>query len=163
MDFPYLISGSPGLGFNPNDVAQLMQNLNATAANSTSVGSNNSTTRKGSSGYNYLHRYERDDSDDESEDDDDDGGGLLFLYTNLLYVFYKSRKTFFFYNILGDAKMNALKALAAVAFITCFFSLGSFIFSFFETWSFVDGFYFCFITMTTIGFGDMVPCKFFFI
>ena len=101
-----------------------------------------------------------DDSDDECEDDDDDGGGLLFLYTNLLYAFYKSRKTSFFYNILGDAKMNALKALAAVAFITCCFSLGSFIFSFFETWSFVDGFYFCFITMTTIGFGDIVPGNF---
>ena len=49
-----------------------MQNLNATAAKSTSVGTNNSTNRKASSGYNYSHRYDRDDSDDESEDDDDE-------------------------------------------------------------------------------------------
>ena len=62
--------------------------------------------------------------------------------------------------ILGDARINAMKALAAVAFISCFWSLGSCMLrSIKEPWSFLDGFYFCFITMTTIGFGDMVPSK----
>ena len=59
---------------------------------------------------------------------------------------------------LGDARLNALKALAAVVFISCFFALGSTMLrSIKEKWSFLDGFYFCFITMTTIGFGDIVP------
>lgn len=35
--------------------------------------------------------------------------------------------------------------------------LGAAVFEAWEEWSFFDGFYFSFITMTTIGFGDLVP------
>ena len=49
-----------------------MQNLNATAAKSTSIGTNNSTNRKDSSGFNYSQRYDRDDSDDDDTEDDDE-------------------------------------------------------------------------------------------
>jgi hypothetical protein len=35
--------------------------------------------------------------------------------------------------------------------------MGAAIFSFTENWSILDGAYFCFITFTTIGFGDFVP------
>ena len=41
--------------------------------------------------------------------------------------------------------------------IPLYLTLGAILFSIWENWSFLDSFYFCFITVTTIGFGDFVP------
>jgi len=76
-------------------------------------------------------REEGQELDEEEEEDDDDDDEL--------------------------GSSTALTAALGTCFLFFFFSIGSAIFVFWEDWSFLQSFYFCFITMTTIGFGDVVP------
>jgi len=52
---------------------------------------------------------------------------------------------------------NILTFVGTVATLGAFFALGALLLTCFEEWSFFDAFYFCFITSTTIGFGDLTP------
>ncbi|KAK7076983.1 hypothetical protein SK128_001990 [Halocaridina rubra] len=47
--------------------------------------------------------------------------------------------------------------LSTVSILVGFISLGGVIFMTLEEWTFMESFYFCFISTTTIGFGDLVP------
>ncbi|XP_035781264.1 TWiK family of potassium channels protein 7-like isoform X2 [Anopheles albimanus] len=53
-----------------------------------------------------------------------------------------------------------LYAVGSVGFLLIYLAAGTGLLLLWEEdWSFFDGYYFCFITMTTIGFGDLVPSK----
>ena len=57
----------------------------------------------------------------------------------------------------GLPPIERVPALPVICFLCFYLCLGAVIFSEWEGWSFTEGFYFTFITLTTIGFGDFVP------
>jgi len=57
------------------------------------------------------------------------------------------------------APTGAVQVPTSVCFLlmTSYIMLGTFLFAYWEGWDIVTGTYFCFITLSTIGFGDVVP------
>ena len=54
---------------------------------------------------------------------------------------------------------NMRTAGGALLLLFLFLSFGAYFISYYENITFFNAFYFCFVTMTTIGFGDIVPGK----
>jgi hypothetical protein len=57
----------------------------------------------------------------------------------------------------GGPAIQRVPPLPVICFLLLYLTLGALIFSKWEGWSVPEGFYFCFITLTTIGLGDFVP------
>ena len=60
----------------------------------------------------------------------------------------------------GPPPIERVPPLPVLCFLLIYLTLGAVIFKMWsgqERWSFLEGFYFCFITLTTIGLGDYVP------
>ena len=59
----------------------------------------------------------------------------------------------------GEEPALQVPILLIFLILLCYISLGTVIFSVWEDWSVIDGAYFCFVTLSTIGFGDLVPLR----
>lgn len=59
----------------------------------------------------------------------------------------------------GRVRIKPVPIWLCVFLVVSYILAGAFLFSEWEQWSFLDSAYFCFITLTTIGFGDLVPAK----
>lgn len=63
-------------------------------------------------------------------------------------------------NTLDDQPCETQVPIVVIlSILMLYIFLGTLIFSVWENWSFIDGAYFCFVTISTIGFADLVPRK----
>jgi hypothetical protein len=60
---------------------------------------------------------------------------------------------------LSDAENTQVPFTVIFLIMFTYLTIGTVIFTIWENWTIVDGAYFCFITLSTIGFGDLVPQK----
>ena len=51
----------------------------------------------------------------------------------------------------------AVPIVVTLCVMTIYIFLGAIVYSYWEGWPLPDSAYFCFVTLTTLGFGDMVP------
>lgn len=58
-----------------------------------------------------------------------------------------------------DYRKTTIPISVTLSLLSSYLILGAVLFSEWENWKFLDGAYFCFVTLATIGLGDLVPGK----
>ncbi|KAL1502466.1 hypothetical protein ABEB36_007603 [Hypothenemus hampei] len=64
-----------------------------------------------------------------------------------------------YYGAGGREKPKPVPIWLCVLLVISYILAGAYLFKEWESWEYLDAAYFCFITLTTIGFGDLVPAK----
>ncbi|XP_030755241.1 uncharacterized protein LOC115881747 isoform X2 [Sitophilus oryzae] len=64
-----------------------------------------------------------------------------------------------YYEPVGREKSKPVPIWLCVLLVISYILAGAYLFKSWEGWDYLDAAYFCFITLTTIGFGDLVPAK----
>lgn len=72
-------------------------------------------------------------------------------------VVIKRAKTYLGFRDNEATEMNLMLATGLLSSIII--TMGAAMFSKYEGWSYMDSFYYCFVTLTTIGFGDYVALQ----
>ncbi|UJR27859.1 hypothetical protein I4U23_009124 [Adineta vaga] len=62
-------------------------------------------------------------------------------------------------NLSIDYRKVTIPISVTLSLLSSYLILGAVLFSEWENWNFLDGAYFCFVTLATIGLGDLVPGK----
>lgn len=57
----------------------------------------------------------------------------------------------------GDDTDNKLPVVVPILILIIYILLGGMMYTFWESWGYLDAFYFVFISISTIGFGDITP------
>ena len=61
------------------------------------------------------------------------------------------------FKLVEDLRLVTVPVTSCLAILACYITFGTILFSTWEGWTYMDGAYFCFISLLTIGFGDFVP------
>jgi len=64
---------------------------------------------------------------------------------------------FVYIKLIKQQHKQQLPMTISITFLTVYIAIGAYIFNNLEKWSLIESAYFSFITLATIGFGDLVP------
>ena len=63
------------------------------------------------------------------------------------------------FRLVEDIRLVTVPITSCLMVLLTYLVLGAMVFAHWEDWTYLDGAYFCFISLMTIGFGDFVPGK----